>query len=161
MPCELFLEFFEGARGRAPDGLAAANGFAAQDSRLAANDRAVFQFAAFAEACLAANDNVFAKGAGTGKADLGGNHGVLADFAVVANVDEIIQLYAGGDPRVCEGATIDGGIGTDFHVVADFDNAGLREFPMPAFAERISKTVGTDHRAGVNFYALSQAHAVI
>jgi hypothetical protein len=161
LPCELFLEFFKGTGRRAPHGFAAVNGFAAEDSRLAANYGAVFQFAAFAEASLAANDNVFAKGAGTGKADLGGNYGVLADFAVVANVNEIIQLYAGGNPGVCEGAAIDGGIGADFHVIANLNNSGLREFPMPAFAEGVSKTVGTDYGAGVDFHAVAQAHTTV
>jgi len=123
LPCKLFLEFSRGAR-RTPDGLAAVNGFASKDSRLAADDRAVFQFAAFPEACLAANHNIFAKGAGTGEARLSGDYGVLADFAVVADVNEVIQLYAGGDPGVREGPAIDGGVGADFHVVTDFDNSG-------------------------------------
>ena len=161
MPRKLFLEFFEGTGGSAPHGFAAVNGFAAEDSRLAANYGAVFQLAAFAEACLAANDNIFAKRARAGESDLGGNHGMLADFAIVADVNEIIQLYAGGNPGVCEGAAIDGGIGTNFHVVANLDNSGLGKFPMLTFAEGISKTVGTDHRAGVNFYAVAQAHATV
>jgi hypothetical protein len=161
LPRKLFLEFFEGTRGRAPDGLAAANGFAWEDSRLAANDGAVFQFAVFGETRLTANHNIFAKSARPGKTRLGGNHGVLPDFAVVADVNEIIQLYAGGDPGVCEGASIDGGVGADFHVIANFDNSSLREFPMLTVTEGVSKTIGANHGPGVNFHAVADAHAAI
>ena len=62
---------------------------------------------------------------------------------------------------VVERAAIDRGVGADFDIVADFDDARLRKFPVAAFAESVSEAVGAHDRAGMNLDAIADAHTVV
>ena len=59
--------------------------------------------------------------------------------------------------RVGQRTAIDGGVGADFDVVADFHDADLRKFPVAALAEGIPKAVGAKHRAGMDLHAIANA----
>ena len=76
----------------------------------------------------------------------------------MADVDEVVEFYSFGDHRVVERAAIDRGVGADLDVVANFDDAGLREFPVAAFALRVAEAVGADDGAGVDFDAVADAN---
>ena len=117
----------------------------------------IFQFAALAETGLPTYHDMFAKHARTGQARLRGNHGVRANLAVVADVDQIVQLHAFSDARIIERAAVDRGVCADFDVVANFHNSGLRKFPVFSVTRSIPKTVRANDRAGMNLHAMADA----
>ena len=67
---------------------------------------------------------------------------VLPDLAVVADVDHVVQLRAIAYNGCSQRPPVDAGVGTDFHVVADFDRTDLRKLLIVVLFQRISKTVG-------------------
>ena len=62
---------------------------------------------------------------------------MLADDAIVADLNEAVDLRAGPDPRVAHGAPVDGAVRPDLHIVADRD-AAQRMDPRPGLPCRLS-----------------------
>src|SRR5208282_5338526 len=141
------------------DCLCAANAFAAENTGLTANDGAVFEMALLPKTRLAAHHYVLAEIARAGKTDLCGHNGVRADLAVVCDVHQVIQFNAFPDARVVERTAINGRVGANLNVVRDFDDSGLRKFPVAALALRVAETVGSNHGSRVNFHAMPDANA--
>src|SRR6266446_1329835 len=156
-----FLELVQGTSRRAPDRLARSNCFSSEDAALSADHGIIFQFAALAETGLPAYHDMFAERARPGQSRLRGNHGVRANLAVVADVDEIVQLHALRDACIIERAAVDRGVRADFDVVANFHDSGLRKFEVLSVTRSVPKTVRADHRAGMNFHAMTDAHASV
>src|SRR5262245_13081901 len=107
---------------------------------------------------LPTDNHMMAKHAGAGNTGLGGKHRVCADFYIVADVHEIIDLYAFSDARVVQRPTIYCGVCANLDVVADLDDAGLRKLPIATFDKRVAKTVGAQYRAGLNLLSIVESH---
>ena len=54
------------------------------------------------------------------------------------------------DAGVVERTAIDRRVRADFDVVANFDDASLRKFPVAPFAVRVAEAIRADHCSGVN-----------
>ncbi len=67
---------------------------------------------------------------------------MLADLAVMANVHEIIELYARSNACVGQGSAIDGRVRAYFYVITNFDDTDLGKFPMAAFPKGVTKSIG-------------------
>src|SRR5882757_5056448 len=77
--------------------------------RLVPDDDVVFHYGAPREPCLGCNDYV------------------LSDLHVVAYVYQIIYFRPASDTGFVERAPIDGGVGTNFDVIFDYQASDLRE----------------------------------
>jgi hypothetical protein len=60
-----------------------------------------------------------------------------------------------------EGAAVNGGASADLHVVADLHMPKLRHLDMPAPLQAVAKSIGPDHRPGVDDDAVAQDRAGI
>src|SRR5262249_8214746 len=96
-----------------------------------------------------------------GKAGLRGDDDVVADAAVVRDVHEVVELDAVADTSDAEGRAVDAGVGADFAIITDFDGANLRELLVTACFTGEAEAVRADHRAGMNYCILADAHAVV
>ena len=53
---------------------------------------------------------------------------MLADADVVPDLDQIVELHTIFDDRVVQSASVDAGIGSDFHIVTNTNNTELLDF---------------------------------
>src|ERR1039457_4744971 len=96
--CQLFKILAHWLCGSSPENNAiAAQDFLGQDSTLAADHGSGFDAGVIADADLASHDDVVFDGDAAREAGLGGDDYVLSDLAVVANVDEVVDLRALAD----------------------------------------------------------------
>ena len=79
-----------------------------------------------------------------------GHSCVAPDPYVVTNLNQVVQFDTVFNHRVLQSASIYAGIGTNFHVIADFHRPELLNlFPCISIGCK-AKTVSADHCAGVN-----------
>src|SRR5690606_13547337 len=71
------------------------------------------------------------------------------DAAVVADLDQIVDLGPLADHRVAERAAIDGGAGPDLHAVLDDHSPELGNLAMPVGAQLKPEAFGPDDHAGL------------
>src|SRR6516164_7965952 len=88
-----------------------------------------------------------------------GDRRVRTNAHVVSDHDEVVELHAVLDDGVLDGATIDGGVGTDLHVRADKHAADLRHLEPGALLRGKAKAVGADHRARLQHAARPDLYA--
>ena len=96
-----------------------------------------------------------------GNADLRDDQAILPNGHVVRDLHEVVDFGAFADDRRPQRAAVNGDVGADFHVVVNDDVADLRHFAMDAGVENIAKTVGPDHRAGMDPHALADLCLII
>ena len=135
-----------------------ANRFTGRNASLRSGDGIVLERAVIGNPDLSADDHVMAENAGARDARLGGDHGVRTNLYVMANMDQIIDFHASGDAGIVQRAAINGGIRSDFHIVANFDNPHLRKFPVAALAKRVAETVRAQYGSGMDLHAIADAH---
>ena len=83
------------------------------------------------------------------------------DLAVVPNLNQVVEFYALGDARVIERTTVNRSVRADLDVIANLHNANLRKLPVLPFSKGVTESVRANHRAGMNFHAMADAHLVI
>lgn len=106
----------------------AAFGNAVGNGCTAANGGFIGDFDVSDRADAAADNAIIADGDATGNAGFGGDNGVRTDFAVVADLDLVVNFSTVADGCVAHCAAVDIGVRTDFHIIAQRDCAGLRNF---------------------------------
>ena len=86
---------------------------------------------------------------------------VFADVAVVADVDEVVDLGSAADAGLLERAAVDGGVGADFDVVFDEEGSLLRELGVGAGGgvADVAEAVCTEDCAGVDDDAVAEGGA--
>src|SRR5579872_2835370 len=104
------------------------------DSHLARENRAVAYFARAGDSSERDQNDVF------------------ADIAVVADMDEIIDLCAAANTGLCQGSAIDRGICADLNVIFDHQRALLRKLRVGARASiaHVTEPIGAQDRACMN-----------
>ena len=109
---------------------------------------------------LPAHHDMMARFGRAGDAGLRSDQIVGADFDIVGNLDEVVDLRSLANDRRIETGTIDGCIGANLDIVFDNDNADLLEFMMASICiGRIAKSARTDDRAALNNHAIAQSAA--
>src|SRR5690554_5107291 len=73
----------------------------------------------------------------------------------------VIQDDAVANHGIFDRASINGDVGTDFNIRANFHRADLRDLAPAATAEGIAETVGSDHRTGVYDSARTDHHTMV
>jgi len=86
---------------------------------------------------------------------------VPADLAIMANLNQVIDLGPFADAGGLEGAAIDRRTGADLAVIADFDMAELWHFLMAAVVLPVAKAIGTENRIGMDNDPIAEHRAVI
>src|ERR1700733_10495835 len=76
---------------------------------------------------------------------------ILSKVAVVRNMTNVVQLGPGSNMSRRQSCAIDRAVAADFHAVADFDVAQMRNLSRPAVGiHRIAKAVAADTGARMN-----------
>src|SRR5690606_38142335 len=99
---------------------------------------------------LACNHDIVAGGSTAGDANLGAQQIVLADLAIVPDLHQVIDLCPAADACRSIGAAVDGRIGADLDVGADFYVPKLGSQFMATGVLTIAKPIGPNHGTGVN-----------
>ena len=100
------------------------------------------------------HDKVF-QSSGAGHADLPCNQAIPANFDVMRDMYEIINLRPRPNHRIRTGTAIDGRICANLHAIADEHPAELRNLLVSAGSGRIAEPVLTDPDPGVDAHRLS------
>src|SRR5688572_6439792 len=104
---------------------------------LAGDLRAVTDFVVSLRCRLASDDDAVPDTRGAGQADLRHDQAELAHRAIVADLDEVVDLGSRADHRVVDAATIDRGVRTNLHVVVDHAAAHMRDLLVSALLESV------------------------
>src|SRR4051812_24384275 len=72
------------------------------------------------------------------------NHNALADVAVVADVDHVVELRAAPDARATERRAIDAGVRAELNVVFDHNGSDLWKLVIAVIVPHVTKTVRTE-----------------
>ena len=102
------------------------------DACLASEDSVVTDGDVTIHAGLSGHDDVVADFGAAGDTDLRAEKIVLADFDIVSQMAEVIDLGTAADDGVVHRAIVDGGAGTNFSVVADDSAAELTDVMVVA-----------------------------
>src|SRR6185436_13396293 len=94
-------------------------------------------------------------------ADLADEQVVLSNFAVVADLDEIVDLRSGADASGFEGAAVDGGAGADLHVVGELDPGELWDLDVFTLFQAVAETIGPYHRMRMQNDTAAEGAAVV
>ena len=103
---------------------------------------------------------MFANPGTSGNADHSGHGAVVTYLDVVANLDQIIQFHAIANNSAVQRSPIDGGVGANFHIIAQGYTTQLRNAMPHAFFVSEAKTIRTDNRTTENMAALPNHHIV-
>ena len=82
---------------------------------------AFFDARVLADAYLAADNDILLDYNAAGEAGLRGDHDILSYLAIVADVNKVVDLRAAADAGNFQRATVDGGVGADLNIIADFE----------------------------------------
>jgi hypothetical protein len=88
--------------------------------------------------------------AGACDSNLADDQVVGTNLAVVSDLNEVINLGTRSDTGSLESASVDGGAGSDFNIVANFHAAKLRYLDMSTALKSIPKSIGPYHCIGMN-----------
>lgn len=97
-----------------------------------------------ADADLGGDGDVILDSRTSGNAGLGDDEAVFPDYAIVADLDEVVDFGALSDHCLPEACAVDGGVGADFDIVAYFHDAHLVDFAMDAINGFISIAIGSN-----------------
>ena len=88
---------------------------------------------------------------GAGDAALRSHHRIVADLDIVGDLAEVVYLHAVADDGGFHFRAVDGGAGSDFHIVADDDIPEMLDLlPGAVWLRSVAKAVRADHRIGMN-----------
>lgn len=107
---------------------------------------------------LAAKHDVFAGFNRSGDASLSCDDVVLANFNVMGDLDEVVDLCPISDDGSLEARAVDGRVGADLYVIFKDDDAELLEFYVAAEpVGGIAKTARADYNARLKDHSIAKA----
>src|SRR5690606_38453519 len=142
-------------------GVGSGFGNGARDHGHAADEYVVTDIDVADHADAAVNGAVATDTGAAGNADTGRHRGVITNLHVVGNLDLVVQLDAVADHGVVDGAAVDGGIGTDLHVITNQHATDLGDLLPAAAIIGKAEALPADHRTGLNHHPLAHPHIVI
>src|SRR5439155_1160498 len=90
-----------------------------------------------------------------GNAALRDDDAVTADPHIVSDLHQVVDLGALADHGVAIGAAIDGGPGSDLHIVLNYDAADLQNLAVTRRSHDIAESALTDGAAGMDHDAIA------
>ncbi len=91
----------------------------------------------------------------TGHANLGGHDGVFPYFAVVGHLHQIVQLHSPMHHGATHRSTVNTGIGTDFYIVLNRNDAYLRNLLITFSTGGKAEAICSNHATGVKRYTVT------
>src|SRR3984957_3987255 len=109
---------------------------------------------------LSRQDTSIAHPSSASQSDLAAKHGVFADFASVANLDEVVDLGPATDARFADGGAVHDALGLNLNIVFDHRGTRLANF-VPASINLARKPVAvtSNHNSVLQENAISDARA--
>src|ERR1700722_2303963 len=107
---------------------------------------------------LPRQDTSIAHPGSAGQSNLAAKHSVFADFAGVANLDEVVDLGSTADARLADGGAVHNALGLNLNIVFDHRSAGLADFVPPSISlAREPITVASNYDAVLQENTISDA----
>ena len=132
----------------------------ADDAGLGQEGRVVRNLDVAGDAHLPGDDAVFADDRGTGDTHLGRHHGMVADHHVVGDLAQVVDPDAVPDDGGLHLGPVHGGVGADFHVVANHDVPEMLDLlPAAVRLRGVAEAVVPDDAAGVQDDAVADDHS--
>src|SRR5208283_3692353 len=134
-----------------------------------ADNRLIADAQMIADANPTADPHAVADGHAAGNTNFTAQKTAFADTDIVADMDLIVDFCAAADPGGFERGAVDGGVGADFHVVADHDIAErMNPFQLHIGREgryrhqvgRETEAVGTNYSIGMHDHPVADYAAV-
>src|SRR5947207_10417633 len=113
------------------------------------------------ETALAGDGDVIAELSGTRDANLRDEQTMFADFHVVPDLDQVIDLGPLTYHGLAECGAVDRSSGANLHIVFDPDDPDLRDLVMFASVRGKAVAIRTNHDAGMNDAAVADARAIV
>jgi hypothetical protein len=110
---------------------------------------------------LPRHHDVIARCGRPGDPDLAAQDVVSADLAVVADLDQIVDLCSGTNSRWAESPSINGAARADFDVVLNLDPPELRNFHVPPVLNAIAEPIRSNHCIRVDRDAVTEDRIVV
>src|ERR1700722_5490155 len=109
---------------------------------------------------LSRQDTSIAHPSSASQSDLAAKHGVFADFASVANLDEVVDLGPATDARFADGGAVHDALGLNLNIVFDHRGTRLANF-VPASINLARKPVAvtSNHDSVLQENTISDARA--
>src|ERR1700722_13230901 len=109
---------------------------------------------------LSRQDTSIAHPSSAGQSDLAAKHGVFADFAGVADLDEVIDFGPAADARLADRGAVHNALGLNLNIVFDHCGAGLADFvPASISLARKPVAVTSNHDSVLQENSISDARA--
>src|SRR5262245_51758131 len=102
------------------------------------------------QADLPGQDDIIAKLCAPGNASLRHHQAVLADGYIVGNLDQVIDLRAFADNGWAQGTAVNGYVGPDLDVVAQYYVPDLRHLAVKTRIQHVTKAISADDAPRVN-----------
>ena len=96
-----------------------------------------------------------------GETDLSHDQTMTANRDIVGDMDEVIDFCTLTNDGGAEGAAIDGRVRANLDVVVDDDVTDLKDFPMAALIEHVTKAVGANNGTGVDGDAMTDLRLAV
>ena len=113
------------------------------------------------QAHLASGHAALAELGRAGHAALRGHHRIGADLAVVAYLDEIVELHAAAYPGRPHHGAVDGGVGAYLHVVGYVYVARLRYLLIAVVGRSETEAVGSDDGARMDYASVAYTASAV
>ena len=126
--CEAFQVLTQRTCRYSPNGFSGTHCLPGQNAGFTADDGSCFDPRLFANAGLTADDCVIANNNAAREPGLGRDSDMLPNLAIMANVNQVIELGSISDSRDPQCCPVYTRVRAQFHVIADFNRADLREF---------------------------------
>ena len=136
-------------------------GYILGNSGLGADNGPVANVHMIDDAGLTGEHDVVAGRARARDADLADEQIVPANAAIVSDLYEVVDLRPVSDPRGLKRSTVNRRASADFHVVAKFNMAELRNFDMATVMEPVAKAISADNRIRMNDDSVSDHRTVV
>ena len=94
-------------------------------------------------------------------ADLRHQDDVFSYIAVMADLNQVVDLAAPPDDGLAESRTVDGAIGADLDVLLDAQPSYLGNLAVRRAVERVAEAIGTEHRARMDDDPVADDDAVL
>ena len=99
---------------------------------------------------LAAERRIFADLGTTTDTILGDDNTVFANYDIVADLHEVVDLSAFADHGVAQRAPVNRAVCPNLDIVLDHHAADLRDFSVVILVKNVAVAVGANHGAGMN-----------
>ena len=81
-----------------------------------------------------------------------------ANLIIVTDHDEVVDFRALADAGRLKGRAVDGTVGADLDVVANFDASSLGDFRVLPVDEAVAEAVAAKYRSRMHFHAVAEDH---